>query len=140
MPSRLWTNEQRLRAAELARRHHPWKSSTGPRTAAGKATSARNSLKHGRYSREKTVLRWYVRLAVSRLKRLQTAINTIDFEYRNELITKWGLPTPRDQKPMTFHPYTMGQPIWRKRNQARPPRKKSETQEIYEFLTSQSED
>lgn len=133
---RLWTNEQRLRAAELARLHHPWKSSTGPRTAAGKIISSRNSYKHGRYSHERTVLTWYVRLAVSRLKRLQTAMNYVDYNYRNELITKYRLPTPQNQKPMALHPHRFGLPVWRPPK----PRQKSEEQVIYELLTAQSDD
>ena len=40
---------ERLRTA-IARRQ-PWKKSTGPKTAAGKARSARNALKHGARSR-----------------------------------------------------------------------------------------
>lgn len=40
-----WTVERRARQAELIRRTQPWKSSTGPRSASGKATSARNAYK-----------------------------------------------------------------------------------------------
>jgi hypothetical protein len=38
-----WTPERRARQAELIRRVKPWKRSTGPRTAAGKAKSSRNA-------------------------------------------------------------------------------------------------
>ncbi len=44
---RIWTPEARKQQSELIRRHRPWARSTGPRTAAGKAKSARNAYKHG---------------------------------------------------------------------------------------------
>ena len=42
-----WTPERRARQAELIRRWKPWERSTGPRTAEGRATSARNGDKGG---------------------------------------------------------------------------------------------
>ena len=45
------TPEHRRLRAELIRHWKPWEQSTGPRTEAGKATSAGNSLKHGNRSR-----------------------------------------------------------------------------------------
>ena len=42
-----WTSERRARQAQLIRTWRPWERSTGPRTATGKATSARNGLKGG---------------------------------------------------------------------------------------------
>lgn len=42
-----WTPERRQRQAELIRQWQPWKSSTGPNTAEGKARSARNAYKGG---------------------------------------------------------------------------------------------
>jgi hypothetical protein len=47
---RVWTDAQRAAAAERARKSKPWLRSTGPKTAAGKARSAQNALKHGYYS------------------------------------------------------------------------------------------
>ena len=41
------TPEHRRRRAELIRRWKPWEQSTGPRSAEGKATSARNAYKGG---------------------------------------------------------------------------------------------
>jgi hypothetical protein len=45
-----WTPERRAAQAALIRRWQPWRSSTGPKTEAGKARCARNALKHGRRS------------------------------------------------------------------------------------------
>ena len=38
-----WTPERRAKQAEAIRRWHPWESSTGPRSDAGKRKSARNA-------------------------------------------------------------------------------------------------
>jgi hypothetical protein len=40
--ARTWTDEQKARQRELIRRWQPWKASTGPRTATGKAASSQN--------------------------------------------------------------------------------------------------
>lgn len=37
-----WTPERKARQAELIRNWRPWEQSTGPRTVAGKARTARN--------------------------------------------------------------------------------------------------
>jgi hypothetical protein len=42
-----WTPERRARQSELIRRWRPWERSTGPRTATGKASVARNAYKGG---------------------------------------------------------------------------------------------
>ena len=44
------TAEHRRLRAELIQRWRPWEQSTGPRTAEGKATSARNGYKGGKRS------------------------------------------------------------------------------------------
>ena len=46
------TPEHRRLRAELIRKWRPWESSTGPKTDAGKASSATNSFKHGATSVE----------------------------------------------------------------------------------------
>jgi len=42
-----WTDERRAKQAEAIRRWAPWTRSTGPRTAAGKAVSAKNARLQG---------------------------------------------------------------------------------------------
>lgn len=42
-----WTPERRRSQAEAIRRWQPWTKSTGPRSAAGKASVARNAFKGG---------------------------------------------------------------------------------------------
>ena len=46
-----WTLERRQRQAELIRQWQPWKHSTGPRTAEGKAASSRNAWQGGDMAR-----------------------------------------------------------------------------------------
>ena len=47
-----WSPERRARQAEAIRRWRPWEHSTGPRTADGKARSARNAFKGAHWRRE----------------------------------------------------------------------------------------
>lgn len=44
-----WTPERRARQAALIRTWQPWEQSTGPRTTEGKARTARNGFKGGRW-------------------------------------------------------------------------------------------
>ena len=48
-----WTPERRARQTQAIRRWRPWEHSTGPRTAEGKARSARNAFKGGHWRRER---------------------------------------------------------------------------------------
>jgi len=47
MAARQWTDEQRQRQREAIQRWKPWRQSTGPRTAEGKAKASRNGDKGG---------------------------------------------------------------------------------------------
>jgi hypothetical protein len=44
---RQWTQEERLRQAQLIRNWRPWEKSAGAKTEAGKAASKMNAYKHG---------------------------------------------------------------------------------------------
>lgn len=54
MAARNWTSEQRLRQREAIQRWQPWAKSTGPRSAEGKQSVARNAMRHGGRSAEMT--------------------------------------------------------------------------------------
>ena len=43
--TRQFTEEQRLRQADVCRQHRPWQFSSGPRTQRGKQASAQNARK-----------------------------------------------------------------------------------------------
>ncbi len=45
-----WSAEARKKQAMRIRQQQPWKHSTGPKSAAGKARSAMNAYKHGHFS------------------------------------------------------------------------------------------
>ena len=47
MAARNWTPEQRQQQADRIRAWSPWRQSTGPRTAEGRATASRNAWKGG---------------------------------------------------------------------------------------------
>jgi len=57
-----WTAERRKRQSESIKRWQPWRKSTGPKTAKGKAIVARNAYRHGFRSRDYReicrLLRW----------------------------------------------------------------------------------
>ncbi len=61
-PLRSWTNEQRAHQAALIRARRPWIASTGPKTAAGKAVSSQNALRHGGRNAEMMRIRAFLRL------------------------------------------------------------------------------
>ena len=52
-----WTPERRALQAQAIRCWRPWDHSTGPRTAEGKETSARNAYKGGHWRREREFLK-----------------------------------------------------------------------------------
>ena len=43
-----WTDERRVKMADITREVKPWLSSTGPRSAEGKAITSRNAFKGGK--------------------------------------------------------------------------------------------
>lgn len=108
---RQWTDKQRQDAANRARQQRPWDKSTGPRSALGKRTSSRNSYKHGRFTYEKQILRWYVRLAALRLKQFKTVLLNEKHKFENELITKWGYHDRKKPHIMAFYPYFAVHPL-----------------------------
>ncbi len=52
MSSSGWTKQRRAKMRKAIYAWRPWEHSTGPKTPAGKAAIARNSLKHGAFTRE----------------------------------------------------------------------------------------
>lgn len=42
-----WTEERKQKQAATIKETQPWKKSTGPKTAAGKAVVSQNATKHG---------------------------------------------------------------------------------------------
>jgi hypothetical protein len=77
-----WTPERRAAQAALIRRWQPWRSSTGPKTEAGKARCARNALKHGRRSlaviREFQRIRRVLRMVEQNIKTVRAFIRLRD--------------------------------------------------------------
>lgn len=47
-----WTAERRARQAAAIRRWQPWRSSTGPKSAAGKTRSSQNASKPGSVAKQ----------------------------------------------------------------------------------------
>jgi hypothetical protein len=52
-----WTAERRARQSAMIRKWRPWERSTGPRTPAGKARSARNAYRGGHRPRLRELIR-----------------------------------------------------------------------------------
>ncbi|MGX0935887.1 MULTISPECIES: hypothetical protein [Cupriavidus] len=71
-----WTPERRAKQAEAIRRWSPWKQSTGPRTAAGKATASKNAWNDGQ--REK--LRELSRLINADIHAARELVNLVSAE------------------------------------------------------------
>ena len=51
MAARTWTPEQRKRQAEAIRRWKPWRQSTGPKSAEGKARVSGNAYTGGEWAK-----------------------------------------------------------------------------------------
>ena len=137
---RQWTEEDRQNAALRARLYRPWLSSTGPRSLIGKAISARNSYKHGRYTYERQLIRWYIRLAAQRNKQIRAHLKVENYKRENELIAKYVPHRAKKPDIMAYYPYFKVHPLQMRLKRVRTPRKKSEAQEIYDFLTIRSDD
>ena len=108
---RQWTDEQRAEASKRAILHQPWKKSTGPRSITGKKKSARNSYKHGYFSCENQVIRWYIRLAALRLKQIKAHRNMRLDKLRNELIAQRSPKGNFKPDIMAFYPYMTKDPF-----------------------------
>jgi hypothetical protein len=76
-----WTPERRAKQAEAIRKWAQWKQSTGPRSAAGKATASRNAWKGGQ--REK--LRELSRLINAEILAAHELIDLVGAERRETL-------------------------------------------------------
>jgi hypothetical protein len=57
-----WTPERRERQRAAIASWKPWKASTGPKTAQGKAVSSRNADRGGKRQKVRTELRYFRRL------------------------------------------------------------------------------
>lgn len=134
---RQWTDAQRADAATRCRLKRPWKYSTGPRTALGKYKSSCNSYKHGRFTYEKQLLRWYLRLAIHRNKQIRTYLRYEEHKHENELIEKWGLPVRKIPHTMAFYPYFKVHPLAPKPKQ---PKKHHDLHKVFDYLTSLSDE
>jgi len=61
-----WTDERRKRQAALIQRWQPWRHSTGPRTAAGKARACRNAFKDSPRQKLREIARFVAELEQER--------------------------------------------------------------------------
>ena len=94
---RCWTPEQRADAAQRARKNKPWRHSTGPKTAAGKARSRLNSYKHGLHSVACRELKWVLREQSRYVATINVWIKT------RRAANALGLPDPAFA--FTFRPF-----------------------------------
>jgi len=62
-----WTEEARQRQSEAIKRWRPWESSTGPRSAEGKAVASQNAFKHGMRSKDAITDRGFINEMLSLL-------------------------------------------------------------------------
>jgi len=103
-----WTPERRARQAALIRGWAPWQRATGPKTAAGKARSAKNALRHGGRSRahihEFQRIRRVLRLAAENIRKLRLFIRLREnaarpaIKYKRAHIGSQAVPCPPKPK------------------------------------------
>jgi hypothetical protein len=72
-----WTPERRARQADLIRTWQPWKQSTRPRSAEGKARTARNGDKGGMWKVEREALRELKRSVNDLLRQQQDLLQRV---------------------------------------------------------------
>ena len=134
---RSWTDAQRAEQAATLHARQIWLKSTGPRTFQGKRISSRNSLKHGYFSYEKQLIRWYIRFAALRLKQIRTHLAYHTQKRENELRDKYGIPAPKTPDTMAFYPYFKVHPLYaKKKPRPKTPREPSNAQKIHDYFTS----
>ncbi|RTD84029.1 hypothetical protein EJO68_33370 [Variovorax atrisoli] len=61
-PAAGWTPERRAKQREAIQRWKPWEKSTGPKTAEGKAKTARNGYKGGKWRQDQQLMKELHRL------------------------------------------------------------------------------
>ncbi len=76
-----WTPQRKKRQAELIKCWAPWERSTGPRTAAGKAKSARNADKPNSINRQLHELKQLVRIAKTQHKEVTKLLRMAGLDY-----------------------------------------------------------
>lgn len=93
--SKGWTEERRRAAAARIRQNKPWEKSIGPRTAAGKARSSMNALKHGHRCRiwdECREILWLNRIFILKVKK-SGLLTDQHFHRANKLIAEAEKPS-----------------------------------------------
>lgn len=71
MAARTWTKEQRESQRQKIQQWKPWQSSTGPKSAEGKAASSKNALVHGLRSADVSDIEQVLAEAMAMLERLK---------------------------------------------------------------------
>ena len=145
---RSWTDAQRAEQGRRTRERQIWLKSTGPKTPKGRQISSRNSYKHGRFSYERKIIGWYVRLAVMRNKQIKTRLAYENQKRENELRDKYGFPHPPRPDVMAYYPYFKHHPTSpearaearKQKNAKRKPKKSNHLHEVFDYFTKLGEE